>query len=301
MKNVRETNYQNRGAVKPNIGHLEGGSGIAAVIKAILILEKGFIPPNANFENLNPDIDAEFLNLKVRRRIYDVCMLCSPQLIAIQIPTELTPWPTEGLRRISVASFGYGGSNAHAILDDAFNFLQSRNLKGLTCSADPFLSASHAASTSRSNLSSQVLVWSTEDEAGVDRTIEAYTDHFQNLDLASLENTSFLPQLANTLATKRSQLQWRSFAIVDSVNALGESLKNLVSKPVRVGKGQNIGFIFTGQGAQYIGMGLELLSYPIFLQTMKQCELVFQGLGCPWSLLGEDITPQDCCHYQLTD
>lgn len=278
---------KNRGAVKPNIGHLEGGSGVAAVIKAILILEKGLIPPNANFESLNPDIDAEFLHLKVRRPVSDVWLLQSQRLIAIQIPTELTPWPTEGLRRISVASFGYGGSNAHAILDDAFNFLQRRNLTGLTCSVDPFLSAPPAESITRNKLSSQVLVWSTEDEAGVDRMIQAYADHFQTLNLTSLENTSFLPQLASTLATKRSQLQWRSFAIVDSINALGEGLKNIVSKPVRVGKGQNIGFIFTGQGAQYIGMGLELLNYPIFQQTMKQCELVFQGLGCPWSLLGE--------------
>lgn len=53
------------GAVKSNIGHLEGGSGLAGVIKAIMVLEKGIIPPNANFENLNPEIDAEFLNIKV--------------------------------------------------------------------------------------------------------------------------------------------------------------------------------------------------------------------------------------------
>lgn len=44
---------------------MEGGSGIAAVIKTVMVLEKGIIPPNANFENLNPRIDADFLNLKV--------------------------------------------------------------------------------------------------------------------------------------------------------------------------------------------------------------------------------------------
>lgn len=53
------------GAVKSNIGHLEGCSGIAAVIKSILVLEKGIIPPNTNFEQTNPKIDTEFLRIKV--------------------------------------------------------------------------------------------------------------------------------------------------------------------------------------------------------------------------------------------
>jgi Beta-ketoacyl synthase, C-terminal domain len=53
------------GAVKSNIGHLEGASGIAGVIKTIMVLEKGLIPPNTNFEKLNPKIDAEFLNIAV--------------------------------------------------------------------------------------------------------------------------------------------------------------------------------------------------------------------------------------------
>jgi acyl transferase domain-containing protein len=53
------------GAIKANIGHLEGASGIAGVIKAMLVLEKGVIPPNTNFEKLNPKIDAEFLKIAV--------------------------------------------------------------------------------------------------------------------------------------------------------------------------------------------------------------------------------------------
>lgn len=51
--------------MKSNIGHLEGGSGIAGLIKTILVLEKGIIPPNTNFEHVNPNIDFEFLNIKV--------------------------------------------------------------------------------------------------------------------------------------------------------------------------------------------------------------------------------------------
>lgn len=52
------------GAVKANIGHLEGASGVASVIKAIVVLEQAIIPPNANFEHVNPSIDIQFLNIK---------------------------------------------------------------------------------------------------------------------------------------------------------------------------------------------------------------------------------------------
>ncbi len=53
------------GALKSNIGHLEGASGVAGLIKAILVLERALIPPNTNFETLNPKIDAHHLNLEV--------------------------------------------------------------------------------------------------------------------------------------------------------------------------------------------------------------------------------------------
>lgn len=87
------------GSVKPNIGHLEGCAGIAGILKTVLILESGLIPRNLNFEVPNPRIRLEEWNLK--------------------IPTEVTSWPQEGLRRASVNSFGFGGTNCHVILDDA--------------------------------------------------------------------------------------------------------------------------------------------------------------------------------------
>ena len=54
-----------RGAVKSNLGHLEGSSGFAGIIKAILAIERGVIPPNTNFEQINPEVDADFFNIKV--------------------------------------------------------------------------------------------------------------------------------------------------------------------------------------------------------------------------------------------
>lgn len=80
------------GSIKTNIGHTEGCSGLAGIIKTVLCLEKGVLPPNAGFENLNPKLQlAEW---------------------KIALPLTAMPWPRTGLRRASVNSFGYGGANA---------------------------------------------------------------------------------------------------------------------------------------------------------------------------------------------
>ena len=62
---TKRTKPSHSGAVKSNIGHLGGSSGLAGVVKTILALENGTIPPNANFEKVNPNIDDEFFNLQV--------------------------------------------------------------------------------------------------------------------------------------------------------------------------------------------------------------------------------------------
>ena len=97
------------GALKSNVGHLEGAAGVAGLIKGVLTLESGVIPPNIWFEKRNPKILDEW-NLK--------------------FPTEPTPWPKAGLRRMSINSFGVGGSNAHVVMDDALHFLQAHRLRG---------------------------------------------------------------------------------------------------------------------------------------------------------------------------
>ena len=91
------------GAVKSNIGHLGGAAGIAGLLKSVYVLERGIIPQNIWFEKANPKILDEW---------------------HFKFPVEPTLWPQEGLRRVSVNSFGYGGSNAHVVLDDALHFLR---------------------------------------------------------------------------------------------------------------------------------------------------------------------------------
>ncbi|EHK97193.1 putative Phthiocerol synthesis polyketide synthase type I PpsC [Glarea lozoyensis 74030] len=108
------------GSVKPNIGHAEGASGLNSVIKAVLALEHRTIPPNIKFNKPNPKIP-----------------FAEKKLI---VPVVPTPWPENRAERISVNSFGIGGTNAHAIIDSASE-VRSQVLKsaGKTSPAGPKL------------------------------------------------------------------------------------------------------------------------------------------------------------------
>lgn len=102
------------GAVKPNVGHAEGASGLTSLIKSVLSLEHETIAPNVFFDTPNSRI------------LFNEAKL--------QVPVEPTAWPRDKDQRISVNCFGIGGSNAHAILDSAKSFLGDQNVA--TDSAD---------------------------------------------------------------------------------------------------------------------------------------------------------------------
>lgn len=97
-------------------------------------MERGLIPPNLLLKNVNPRIDLFGWNLKVSFRLpFEMASTIGyrrSHADAAQIPTELIPWPTKGPRRASVNSFGYGGTNAHLILDSAYHYLKARGLRG---------------------------------------------------------------------------------------------------------------------------------------------------------------------------
>ncbi len=88
------------GSVKTNIGHLEGAAGVAGLIKTVLALQHGAIPPHLHLQRLNPHLSLEG--------------------VPFAVPTTLTPWDSEGgPRRAGVSSFGLSGTNAHVILEEA--------------------------------------------------------------------------------------------------------------------------------------------------------------------------------------
>ena len=294
------------GALKSNIGHLEGGSGLAGLIKTVLVLEKGIIPPNANFSRLNPKIDAEFMNLK--------------------FPERPTAWPSRGLRRASVNSFGFGGSNAHVVIDDAYHFLESRGIEAAHCTVEepplvdhdqdadgkrPILSSDQANGSSNKVLINghghgkflngnatvettlpQVLIWSAADEAGIDRLMDQWGSHFSSLSFSEEKaEKNYLRQLSYTLSSRRSTLSWKAYAIVTSVSQ-ARKVKEFVSRPARSPKNHGIGYLFTGQGAQYNGMGMELLAWPVFRDAIELFDRELMNLGCCWSVLDELMQEQ---------
>ncbi|KAF2014709.1 ketoacyl-synt-domain-containing protein [Aaosphaeria arxii CBS 175.79] len=250
------------GTLKPNIGHLEGASGVAGLIKAILVTEKGILPPNANFERLNSSIAADNLNF-------------------LKFPTSPVSFPEEGIFRASVSSFGFGGSNAHAIVDDAFGYFREHGIVAHHSSSRQsggiFTNGIHVPV-----IQEKILVWSANNEKALTKMNASFAKYFQSQDKARLSEHPE-EDLAYTLASRRTHHDWRSYAIIESYDDL-KDLTRIVSKPVKSKRGSGIAFVFTGQGAQYKGMGLHLLKYTVFHATLVRCNAAFASLGCKWSL-----------------
>ena len=282
------------GAMKSQVGHLEGAAGIASVIKSVMVLESGIIPPNANFEKPNPKMPVDEWKLR--------------------FPTQRMAWPAPGRRRISMSGMGFGGTNAHVVLDDAYSFLKSRGLKGVhrTATTVPsendvrrmasrvdfqhgngFTNGENGANgingTTITNEEPNELLFllSAFDEKGLSRNAEVLSEHLKSLPLMSEEEgTKYLADLAHTINNRRSYFPWRSFCTASRLEELVKFLDSGVSEPVRAGKALSLGFVFTGQGAQWHAMGRELLSHTVFRTSLEAADNYLCELGSSWSLLG---------------
>ena len=211
------------------------------------------------------------------------------------------------MRRASVMSFGFGGSNSHAVLDDACNFLSISGLSGnhLSMRNPPSL---HDLQSSPATLgtilpvrrlsqplgggdtihtSLKLLVWSAADEDGLARLAKAYSTHISEISSAlnDEEAAAYLGNLSYTLACRRTRHNWRSFLVAHSVVDL-EIRWPRMSKPFKNKGAPRLGYVFTGQGAQYPGMGKDLLIYPAFQSSLRRSEMYLKDCGCKWSLLG---------------
>lgn len=257
------------GSVKTVIGHLEGASGLAGIIKATLSLENCKIPPNMHFINPNREISFEKYKIK--------------------IPTKMVDWEaSNNLRRASVNSFGYGGTNAHVILE---GYYPSKIEKWTKCSMGlaevvygrPFL----VPLTSHSENAGKLWI----------RSLVHYLEKYQ---------ATRLQDLAHSLSSKRSMHRHRSFAIGNSREAV---LKNLLGPPpIATWAASNetkprLGFVFTGQGVQWVSMGRQLIEQsPLFRQTLKKCDQILQRLpdAPDWSIIEELLRTENVSRLSQT-
>ncbi|KAM7198454.1 acyl transferase/acyl hydrolase/lysophospholipase [Rhypophila sp. PSN 637] len=245
------------GSGKTILGHSEGTAGVAGVLRATLALQNGTIPPNLLLSEISPGVAPFYDRLKIVK--------------------EAKPWPARHGRpkRASVNSFGFGGTNAHAILE-SFHHQTDDNKPG------HFIMPFTFSAASESSLKESLLA-------------------FGNF-LDENPNTSLL-DLAWTLSTRRTTLPSRiSVAALDRhilIAKLQEASSSATNHASISTKDVQILAIFTGQGAQWATMGVGLLRYDnSFLKSrLRELQDALDTLPSPhapsWTLLEELLkTPE---------
>ena len=247
------------GSVKTNIGHLEAGAGIAAVIKTALSLYHNKIPQSLNFVTPNPKINFFDLN--------------------IDVPTQMREWPNNHSEKLSsINSFGYGGTNAHVVLQQVHTHKAKQEMVSLGDVDDDYFPVLYPLSAQ----SETALLARAEQ-------------------LLEVINTDYceLADLQYTLTQRRSHLDCRVAFLASSKQELQEKIQAFITGEVTTGiiagrasASQEKIFVFTGMGPQWWGMGQNLFqAEPVFKNSLLRCDTLFKKYS-GWSILQEMLKAQ---------
>lgn len=230
------------GSVKTNIGHPEAAAGMAGLIKVVLALQHGEIPPHVHLGEPNPLIPWDAL--------------------PVRVPTELTPWDAEEgqPRTAGLSSFGFSGTNVHLIVEQAPD-------------------RSFAASSTESAL--HVLPLSAKSERALDDLAGRYAEHLgrsgdelADVCFTAATGRTHFPHRLAVIAGTREEMRQNLLAVRRGEEPLG-AVRDLALRQ----RAQKVAFLFTGQGSQYAGMGRELYERePAFREAIDRCTAVADPL-----------------------
>ncbi len=221
------------GSIKSSIGHLNTAAGVAGLIKTVLMLKHRTLPPTLHFTQPNPAIDFENSPFIVNDR--------------------LTPWKSQTPRRAGVSSFGIGGTNAHAVLEEAPEV-------ALTSPARP----------------AQLLLLSAKTSTALDNATTNLVGYLEQEDVPNLADVAYTTQVGRRAFTQR-----RMLVCTDAADAV-DAFSRLDSKRVLTAtapSGRPVIFMFPGQGSQYVNMTKGLYdAQPTFRRCVDECAELLRPL-----------------------
>ncbi len=256
------------GSVKTNIGHLEAAAGIAGLIKVVLAMQHQILPPHLHLTQLNPHIVTAKLPIK--------------------IPTSPTPWSGQEKRLAGVSSFGFSGTNAHLVLEEApIQELLPKEIERPV----------------------HLLTLSAKTDTALVSLAERFQQYLESQPTTSLADMCF------TLGSGRSHFEHRLALVADSTQQLRQQIATIIAQKqhtevtnelsLNTSK-PKIAFLFTGQGSQYVDMGRQLYeTQPTFRNALNRCDellrpylehsllsVIYPEPGNESSLLNETIYTQ---------